>query len=91
VELELEREEDVVELENMVEVVNEVMDGIVLEPVVLELLISAVEEAIVLEVVLALVDTKPDAVLVEIKLVVVIGRMYPAILVLRRLAVLTKG
>jgi hypothetical protein len=90
VELELEREEDVVELENMVEVVNEVMDGIVLEPVVLELLISAVEEAIVLEVVLALVDTKPDAVLVEIKLVVVIGRMYPAILVLRRLAVLTK-
>jgi hypothetical protein len=74
----------------MVEVVNEVMDGIVLEPVVLELLISAVEEAIVLEVVLALVDTKPDAVLVEIKLVVVIGRMYPAILVLRRLAVLTK-
>jgi hypothetical protein len=90
VELELEREEDVVELENMVEVVNEVMDGIVLEPVVLELLISAVEEAIVLEVVLALVDTKPDAVLVEIKLAVVIGRMYPAILVLRRLAVLTK-
>jgi hypothetical protein len=89
-ELELEREEDVVELEIMVEVLNEVMDGIVLELVVLELLISAVEEAIVLEVVLALIDTEPDAALVDIKLVVVIGRMYPATLVLRRLAVLTK-
>jgi hypothetical protein len=89
-ELELEGKEDVVELKKMVEVLNEVMDGTVLEHVVLELLISAAEGAIVLAVILALIDTEPDAALVDIKLVVVIGRIYPATLVLRRLAVLTK-
>ena len=80
-ELEPEGEEVVAELEEIVEVLNEVIDGVVLELVVLELLMSAVEEAIVLIVVLAPVDTELD---------VVAGRIYPATLVLRRLAVLTK-
>jgi hypothetical protein len=89
--LELAREEGVAELGGMVEVANEVGEGITLELSVLELLVANVEEALALvlvdteldvAVVLALVDTELD--------VVVTGRRYPATLVLRRLAVLTK-
>jgi hypothetical protein len=92
-ELELMREEDVAELEGMVEVANEVGDRIALELSVLELLVANVEEALALAVVL--VDTEPEVAvvlaLVDTELdVVVIGRRYPATLVLRRLAVLTK-
>jgi hypothetical protein len=81
------------ELEGMVEVTNEVGDGIALELSVLELLVANVEETLALAVVL--VDTKLDVAvvlaLVDTELdVVVIGRRYPATLVLRRLAVLTK-
>jgi hypothetical protein len=95
--VELTREEVVAELEEleeMVEVLNEVIDGVALELVVLELLISAVEEAMVLAVVLTLIDTELNVAVVpavvDIELVVVTGRIYPATLVLRRLAVLTK-
>jgi hypothetical protein len=91
-ELELMRE-DVAELEGMVEVANEVGEGIALELSVLELLVANVEEALALAVVL--VDTELDVAvvlaLVDTELdVVAIGRRYPATLVLRRFAVLTK-
>jgi hypothetical protein len=92
-ELELEREEIVAELEGMVEVVNEVGEGIAPELSVLKLLVANIEEALALAVVL--VDTEVDVAvvlaLVDTELdVVVIGRRYPATLVLRRFAVLTK-
>lgn len=93
--LETIEEEVVAELEGIVEVLNEVMDGVVVELSVLELLVLSVEEALVLAVILALVDTELEVAVVlalvntELE-VVVIGRMYPATLVLRRLAVLTK-
>lgn len=86
-ELELELETDTTEedgavvLEGMVEVLKDVMEGIVVETSVLELPIDTTEEALTLVVVVALVDTELE--------LVVIGRMYPAILVLRRFAVLT--
>jgi hypothetical protein len=82
-------EETVTELEGMVEVLKEVMEGVVVELSVLELLTLNVEEVLALAVILALVDTEL-AVAVVLALVnteldvVVIGRMYPATLVLRR-------
>lgn len=74
--------EGVTELEGMVEVAKEVMDGVALVLSVLELLTTTVEEALTLAVVIALVTNELE--------VVVTGRMYPAILVLNRFAVLTK-
>ena len=68
-------------LEGMVEVLKDVMEGIVVELSVLELPTDTTEEALTLVVVVTLVDAELE--------VVVIGRMYPAILVLRRFAVLT--
>ena len=81
-ELSTTEEEDVAELEGMVEVVKEVMEGIVEELSVLELPTTTVEEVLTLAVVLALIVTELE--------VVATGRRYPAILVLRRFAVLTK-
>ena len=87
-ELELELELDTTEedgavvLEGMVEVLKDVMKIIVVELSVLELPTDTTEEALTLVVVVALVDAELE--------VVVIGRMYPATLVLRRFAVLTK-
>ena len=69
-------------LEGMVEVLKDVMEGIVVELSVLELPTDTTEEALTLVVVVTLVDAELE--------VVVIGRMYPATLVLRRFAVLTK-
>lgn len=96
-ELELDtlEEEDAVELEGIVEVVKEVMDGGAVVLSVLELLATTVEEALTPVVVVTLAKTELDAavmltlIVTELE-VVVIGRMYPAILVLNKLAVLTK-
>lgn len=81
-ELSTTEEEDVAELEGMVEVVKEVMEGIVEGLSVLVLLTDTTEEVLTPAVVVTLVK-------VELKIVVT-GRMYPATLVLRRFAVLTK-
>jgi len=80
-ELDTTEEDGAVVLEGMVEVLNDVMEGIVVELSVLELPTDTTEEALTLVVAVALVDTELE--------VVVIGRKYPAILVLRRFAVLT--
>jgi len=81
-ELELDTtEEGVTVLEGMVEVLKDVMEGVVVVLSVLELPTDTTEEALTLAVVVAVVDAELE--------VVVIGRMYPAILVLRRFAVLT--
>lgn len=77
-------EEVPAELEGIVDVLKEVMDGVVLELEALELPETDIETVLVLAVVVAL---EPVATELEI---VVIGRTYPAILVLSRLAVLAK-
>lgn len=83
-ELELDEpdEEVAAGLERTVDVLKEVMDGVVLELEALELPETDVEAVLALVVALELVATKLE--------VVVIGRIYPAILVLSRLAVLAK-
>ena len=80
-ELDTTEEDGAVVLEGMVEVLKNVMEGIVVELSVLELPRDTTEEALTLAVVVALVDTELE--------VVEIGRTYPAILVLKRFAVLT--
>lgn len=75
-------EEVVAELDRSVDVLKEVMDGVVLELEALELLETDEETVLTVAVALELVATKLE--------VVVIERTYPAVLVLSRLAVLAK-